>query len=90
MARVTSPQPEHRGREVSIVEGERVIFVEEANAGQYLKLIATGALDDSLLEALEDFTKRQRKRLGLTRPKEIGSGEAQAGAAAEDTGGEVH
>jgi hypothetical protein len=28
-----------------------------------VKLIASGTVDDSLLEALEDFVKRQRKRL---------------------------
>ena len=50
-------------REVGLMEGERVIFVDEAAVGQYLKLVASGDLDDTLLEALEDFTKRWRKRL---------------------------
>jgi hypothetical protein len=27
---------------------------------------ASGEVDDTLLEALEDFLKRQRKRLGIT------------------------
>jgi hypothetical protein len=43
---------------------ERVVFTEENNPQQYLKLIASGDVDDSLLEALEDYVKRQRKRLG--------------------------
>ncbi|NEI68591.1 hypothetical protein GR212_03325 [Rhizobium lusitanum] len=42
---------------------ERVVFTEEGEPGQYLKLIASGEIDDYLLEALEDFVKRQRKRL---------------------------
>ena len=29
----------------------------------YVKLVASGAVDDGLLEALEDYVKRQRKRL---------------------------
>jgi hypothetical protein len=28
-----------------------------------VKLVASGEVDDSLLEALEDYVKRQRKRL---------------------------
>ncbi len=43
--------------------GERVAFIEEGNPGQYLKLIVSGEVDDTMLEALEDFVKRQRKRL---------------------------
>ena len=44
-------------------EGERVVFTEESDPQNYVKLIASGAVDDSLLEALDDFVKRQRKRL---------------------------
>ena len=42
---------------------ERVVYVEEGGPGQYLKLVASGDLDDYLLEAIEDFVRRQRKRL---------------------------
>jgi hypothetical protein len=48
-----------------IMEGERVVFSEETGSEQYLKLVAAGPLDDSLLEALEDYIRRQRKRLGV-------------------------
>ena len=53
------------------MDGERIVFTEESNPQTYLKLVASGAgaLDDSLLEALEDYVKRQRKR--LTRPSVI-------------------
>jgi hypothetical protein len=45
------------------MEGEHVAFTEEGQPGQYLKLIAAGTVDDTTLEALEDYVKRQRKRL---------------------------
>lgn len=50
-------------RKVTLMEGERVIFMDEVGPGQYLKVIASGDLDQSLIEAMEDFTKRRRKRL---------------------------
>lgn len=48
---------------VKIMTGERVVFVEESGPDQYLKLVAAGQMDDTLLEALEDYIKRQKKRL---------------------------
>jgi hypothetical protein len=51
---------------VRIMENERVVFSEENSGTQYLKLVASGDLDESLLEALEDYIKRQKKRLGVT------------------------
>ncbi len=48
---------------VKIMEGERVVFTEESNPQNYLKLIASGDVDETMLEALEDYVKRQKKRL---------------------------
>lgn len=48
---------------VKVMDGERVAFTEEGQPGQYLKLIASGDVDDTMLDALEDFVRRQRKRL---------------------------
>jgi hypothetical protein len=45
------------------MEGERVVFTEENDPQTYVKLIASGVVDDTLLKALEDYVKRQRKRL---------------------------
>ena len=45
------------------MEGERVVFTEESNPKNYLKLIASGDVDETMLEALEDYVKRQKKRL---------------------------
>ena len=59
------PPPPPPGSKVKIMERERVAFTEEGQPGQYLKLIASGDVDDTMLEALEDFVKRQRKRLAL-------------------------
>lgn len=59
---VKPPAPQ---RDVAIMEGERVVFTEEGQPNQYLKLIAAGEIDETLLDALNDYVKRQRKRLGL-------------------------
>lgn len=56
--------PPPRGK-VKVMEGERVVFTEETNPQQYLKLIASGEVDETLLDALQDYVKRQKKRLGL-------------------------
>ena len=47
------------------MEGERVVLVEEGGPAQYLKVIASGEVDATLLEILEDYIKRQKKRLEL-------------------------
>ncbi len=57
------PPPGQKGSQVKVMAGERIVFTEENNPQQYLKLVASGDVDDSLLEALEDYVKRQRKRL---------------------------
>lgn len=46
-------------------ERERVVFSEETGANQHLKLVVAGEMSLDLLEALEDFIKRQKKRLQL-------------------------
>lgn len=53
----------NQGAGVNLVAGERVVFVDEASPSVYLKLVARGDLDDDMLEALEDFIKRMRKRI---------------------------
>jgi hypothetical protein len=57
------PKPPAPKGQVKVMEGERIAFTEEGQPGQYLKLIASGEFDATLLEALEDFVKRQKKRL---------------------------
>jgi hypothetical protein len=48
---------------MALMQGERVVFTEENSPQTYVNLIASGAVDDTLLKALEDYVKRQRKRL---------------------------
>jgi hypothetical protein len=70
---------------VKVMTGERVVFVEESGPDQYLKLIAAGPMDESLLEALEDYVKRQKKRLSapVKLPPPPGDAEYRARRAAE-------
>jgi len=49
-----TPPPRERD-EVRMMEGERVVFTEEGQPSQYLKLIASGEVDAGMLEALEDL-----------------------------------
>lgn len=42
-----------------------MVFTEGNNPQTYLKLIASGEVDETMLDALEDYVKRQKKRLGL-------------------------
>jgi hypothetical protein len=52
-----------RTKGLKLMDGERIVFTEENSPQTYVKLIASGDVDDSLLEALEDYVKRQRKRI---------------------------
>lgn len=62
------PPPPPAGANVTgyrVMEGERVVFSEETSSDQYLKLVTAGDMNGDLLEALEDYIKRQKKRLGI-------------------------
>jgi hypothetical protein len=50
------------------MDGECVVFTEESNPQSYLKLIASGEVDETMLEALEDHVKRKKKQLGVNAP----------------------
>jgi len=64
---IAKPMPQFAGGspEWEESQNERVVYCEEGEPGHYLKLVASGELDDYLLEAIEDFVKRQRKRLQM-------------------------
>jgi hypothetical protein len=53
---------------MKVMDGERIVFTEETNPQDYLKLIASGDVDETMLDALEDYVKRQKKRLGIADP----------------------
>jgi hypothetical protein len=48
---------------VRVAESERVVFVEEGEPNQYLKVVASGELDEIMLDALSDYINRQKRRL---------------------------
>jgi hypothetical protein len=54
------------------MDGERVVFTEETNPQNYLKLVASGDVDETMLEALEDYVKRQKKRLSQSTAQRFG------------------
>lgn len=56
---------------VKLMDGERIVFTEESTPQQYLKIIASGDVDETMLDALEDYVKRQKKRLGVSAPVPI-------------------
>jgi hypothetical protein len=63
---------------VKLMDGERVVFTEESAPQVYLKLVATGDLDEYLLDALDTYVKRQRKRLNIQPEAHSASGKATA------------
>ena len=68
---LSSPHQQPLGHSAfETTQSERVVFKEEVSPQQSLCLLATGELDDYLLETLEDFVKRQRKRLQLIKKTE--------------------
>ena len=53
----------------------------KATRHKYLKLAASGEVDETLLESLEDYVKRQKKRLGRFRTgKSAGARSQSAGS----------
>jgi hypothetical protein len=65
------PPPFQPQGKVKLMDGERIVFTEESNPQNYLKLVASGEVDETMLEALEDYVKRQKKRLA---PKAASAG----------------
>jgi hypothetical protein len=54
-----------------MMQGEHVVFAEENNPQTYVKLIATGDLDDTPLEALEAYVQRQEQTVGKERGRQL-------------------
>jgi len=59
-----NPPPPHTppGR-IALMDGERIVFTEESQPNQYVKLVASGEVDEDLLDAISDYVNRQKKRL---------------------------
>ena len=58
-----SVPPKAGESQVALTANERVVFVEEGEPNQYLKVVASGDLDEILLDALSDYVNRQKRRL---------------------------
>lgn len=65
-AKSVPPPPPQQFGGYQAMEGERVVFSEEVGSANYLKLVASGDMNVDLLDALADFIRRQKRRLGLT------------------------
>jgi len=65
MHRTPTPAPPQRQEAAPPAPpiGSRVVFSEEAGPDESLQVVAKGQMTDALLEALDDFVQRQRKRL---------------------------
>jgi len=48
---------------IPTAQTERVVFIEEGAPGQHIKLIASGIIDEFMLDALENYIQRQKRRL---------------------------
>ena len=51
------------------MEGERVVFTHEVDPEHGVRIVASGAVDEELIDAGEMFLELQKKRLGLSGKK---------------------
>jgi hypothetical protein len=52
---------------------ERVVFTEEGEPRQYVKIVVSGELDEIMLDALSDYISRQKRRLKRAVPTADGA-----------------
>ncbi len=67
----TPPAP----KEKPIMEGERIVFTHEIEPAHGVRILASGNVDDAMLDALDVYVELQRKRLGRQEPNAVGGGE---------------
>ena len=51
------------GRDFPLQAGERVVFSEEGARASAVKLVVAGEIDVDMIEAVEDYLRRQKRRL---------------------------
>jgi hypothetical protein len=66
----TVPPPLASHGKVKLMDGERIAFTEETNPQNYLKLVASGEVDETMLEALEDYVTKKRLKIEVLETKE--------------------
>jgi hypothetical protein len=52
-----------------LMEGERIVFTHEVEPEHGVRIVASGAVDEELIDAVEMFLDLQKRRLGLTTKK---------------------
>lgn len=83
-----SEKPPATATQQGKVMPERLVFAQEIDAPQAIKLLVTGPVDDAVLDALDDFVQFQRIRLqrskaAAAKASEVGS---QSTSASEEEG----
>jgi hypothetical protein len=63
------PPPSPKG--VQLMEGERVVFTHEVEPSHGVRILVSGEVDDSTLDALEIYIQLQRKRIDRQRKSKI-------------------
>ncbi len=48
------------------MEGERIVFTHEIEPSHGVRVLASGEVDESVLDALDLYIKLQKKRLGIS------------------------
>jgi hypothetical protein len=61
------PAPPPKG--AKLMEGERIVFTHEVEPEHGVRIVASGAVNEELIDAGEMFLELQKKRLGLTTKK---------------------
>ncbi len=56
-------------KQVRVMEGERVVFTDEIEPNHHVRLVVSGAVDKDIIDSLEDYVDRQKKRLGINEQK---------------------
>jgi len=51
------------------MEGERIVFTHEVEPERGVRIVASGAVDEELIDAVEMFLESAKKRLGLPSKK---------------------
>jgi len=68
-----SPTPRHAHgsapstQEVKLMEGERIVFSHEVEPGHGVRILASGEVDESVLDALDLYIQLQKRRLDRQR-----------------------
>jgi hypothetical protein len=66
---IKTPPPPPPPKGAKLMEGERVVFTHEVEPEHGVRIVASGAVDGELIDAVEMFLELQKRRLGLSAKK---------------------